>query len=248
MRGNPLRDQGVRHTVFDIFNLFFLVLAIVILLKLRNVLGRRTGHERPPFDRYSQSDAPAEDNVVTLPGAQQPGPTATASDTPPVSSPADWSDFAAPDSDLAKGLSAIRNADPSFEPRGFLDGAKLAYEMIVSSFAAGDRKTLRDLLSRTVFDGFSSAIEEREERGETMESTFVGIDSADLVDATLKGREAQVTVKFRSQLISATMDSDGEVVDGDPKQVREVVDIWTFERDTASRDPNWRLVATEAAH
>ena len=234
--------------MFDIFNLFFLVLAIVILLKLRNVLGRRTGHERPPFDRYTQTDAQSEDNVVTLPGTQQTNPTTSTSDAAPVSSTADWSDFAAPDSDLAKGLTAIRNVDASFDPRSFLDGAKLAYEMIVSSFARGDQKTLRDLLSRTVFEGFSNAIEERAERGETMESTFVGIDAADLVDATLKGRDAQVTVKFRSQLISATTDSEGEVVDGDPKQVREVVDIWTFERDTSSRDPNWRLVATEAAH
>jgi len=116
------------------------------------------------------------------------------------------------------------------------------------AFAQGDEETLKNLLGDDVFDGFSRAISEREERGEKHESNLVGIDKADIIEAEVKNRIAYVTVKFVSDLVSVTRDSDGEVVEGDPKKVREVTDIWTFARDTTSRNPNWKLVATEAAN
>lgn len=228
--------------MFDVFNIFFLILAIVIFLMLRNALGRRTGNERPPFDPYSRRQA-GDDKVVSLPGAR-----GRVGDAPPPTPPTNWDRFAAPGSATAEGLAAIAATDPAFDPGQFLEGARVAYEMIIGAFANGDRRALRDLLSKSVHDGFIEAIDAREKNGETMESTFVGIDSADIVDATLKARTAQITVKFRSQLISVTRDRDGETVDGDPKAVRDVTDIWTFERDTSSRDPNWKLAATEAAH
>lgn len=233
--------------MFDIFNLIFLVLAIVILLKLRSVLGRRTGHERPPYDPYTSREGASDDKVISLPGARKPAGDISVDDRLDVEEPS-WERYAPPGSPLAKGLSQIAETGSGFDPASFLDGAKVAYEMIVTAFAKGDRKTLRDLLARQVYDGFAEAIAAREERGETVESTFVGIQSADLVDAGVKGRIARVTVKFRSQLISGTRDRDGEIVEGDPQTVREVTDIWTFERDTTSRDPNWKLAATEAAH
>ncbi len=99
-----------------------------------------------------------------------------------------------------------------------------------------------------VYDGFTGAIREREAKGEKVESTLVGINKADIIESEIKGRTAYVTVKFVSELISVTHDADGEVVEGDPKTVREVTDIWTFARETASRNPNWKLVATEAAN
>jgi predicted lipid-binding transport protein (Tim44 family) len=118
--------------------------------------------------------------------------------------------------------------------------------MIVTAYAEGDRKTLKQLLSKDVYDGFVSAIGERESRGETMEFKFVGIDKADITDAALKGGTEQVTLRFLSKLISATYDSGGKVIDGDPVHVSDVTDIWTFAREVASRDPNWKLVATES--
>jgi predicted lipid-binding transport protein (Tim44 family) len=118
--------------------------------------------------------------------------------------------------------------------------------MIVTAYAEGDRKALKQLLSREVYDGFVSAIGQREARGEKMEFKFVGIDKADITDAALKGGTAQITIKFLSKLISATHDKDGKVIDGDPVHVSDVTDIWTFARDVASRDPNWKLVATES--
>ncbi len=153
--------------------------------------------------------------------------------------------FAPVGSDLNKGLRAIKDNDPSFEPKVFLDGAKMAYEMIVMAFADGDRKTLKNLLSREVYDGFVAAIADRESRSEKIQSSFVGIDKVDIVGAEMKGSEAHITLRIVSELISATRDSAGKVIDGDPETVAEVKDVWTFARDTRSRDPNWRLVATE---
>lgn len=232
----------------DITTIIFLVLAVVIFFRLRSVLGRRTGNERPPFDPYSAPErdngagGPAQDdNVIPLPGqaAPQGGPS-------PAPTSATLDKVAPEGSALNQALRQILSVDRSFEPQGFLQGARAAYEMIVTAFANGDRKTLKNLLSKEVYDGFVAAISDRESRGETIESTFVGIDKADIVEAALKGSTAQVTVKFRSELISATRDRDGAIVDGDPNAVSDVTDIWTFARDTTSRDPNWRLVATES--
>ncbi len=228
---------------FDFGTIFFLVAAVVIFFQLRNVLGRRTGSERPPFDPYTagrarEKNAPASENVVSLPRKRAAG---EADDTYKAIDA-----FAKPGTDLNKGLRAIKDADPSFEPKSFVDGAKMAYEMIVMAYADGDRKTLKNLLSREVYDGFVAAISDREERSEKIQSSFVGIDKADIVAAEMKGSELHVTLRIVSELISATRNLAGDVVDGDPETVAEVKDVWTFARDTRSRDPNWKLVATEA--
>ncbi|MEO3387142.1 Tim44/TimA family putative adaptor protein [Mesorhizobium sp. CAU 1741] len=229
---------------FDFGTIFFLVAAIVIFFQLRNVLGRRTGSERPPFDPYSarsgkkNEDATASENVVSLP--RRKGGAEAESVYAAIDS------FAAPGTDLNKGLRAIRDADSSFEPKSFVEGAKMAYEMIVMAYADGDRRTLKNLLSREVYDGFVAAIADRESRSEKIQSSFVGIDKAEIVNAEMKGSEAHVTLRVVSELISATRDGGGEVIDGDPETVAEVKDVWTFARDTRSRDPNWKLVATEA--
>jgi len=229
---------------FDFGTIFFLIAAIVIFFQLRNVLGRRTGSERPPFDPYSsprteaKGDAAPAENVVSLPrrkgGAEAENAYAVVDAV------------AKPGTELNRGLRAIRDADPSFDPKVFVDGAKMAYEMIVMAYADGDRKTLKNLLSREVYDGFVAAIAEREAKSEKIQSSFVGIDKADIIAAEMKGSEAHVTLRVVSELISATRDKAGTVIDGDPETVAEVKDVWTFARDTRSRDPNWKLVATEA--
>ncbi len=228
---------------FDFGTIFFLVAAVVIFFQLRNVLGRRTGNERPPFDPYTAGrtvkDAAAKpENVVSLPRKRAAGETSE-------ESYAAIDAFAKPGTDLNKGLRAIKDADPSFEPKTFVDGAKMAYEMIVMAYADGDRKTLKNLLSREVYDGFVAAISDREAKSEKIQSSFVGIDKADIVSAEMKNGEAHVTLRIVSELISATKNKAGEVIDGDPETVAEVKDVWTFARDTRSRDPNWKLVATE---
>jgi len=235
---------------FDIYTLLFLILAVVIFLRLRNVLGRRTGNERQPYDPYAASDA--KSNGASARGQDKVVPLQRGRDTETADEAVDVEEllkkFAPKDSPLAKGLMAIMNSDPTFDPEQFLQGAKAAYEMIVMAFAGGNKRSLRQLLGDDVYDGFVGAIEEREERGEKVDSSFIGIDKADIIEAERKRKNAQITVKFVSKLITATTDKKGKVIDGDPKKVREVTDIWTFARDITSRDPNWKLVATEAAN
>lgn len=233
--------------VFDIYTIIFLALAVFIFLRLRSVLGQRTGRERPPYDPYSARDAvspaPANDKVVTLP-TRAPE---TAPKPVEEAAPAErWKDVAEAGSAIAAGLDAIAAVDRSFDARQFLAGARSAYEMVVTAFAEGDRRTLKNLLSREVYDGFDGAIREREEHGYMAETKFVSIDKADLVSAEVRGRTAQVTVRFVSQIISVKRDRSGTVIDGSPDKVTEVTDVWTFARDLSSRDPNWKLVATEA--
>ncbi len=234
--------------VFDIYTIIFLALAVFIFLRLRSVLGQRTGRERPPYDPYSARDAvrgSAGDKVVTLPPrvVEQ-----AAKPAEPAEPPADrWKDIATPGSAVAAGLDAILAADKSFDPRHFLTGARAAYEMIVVAFAQGDRRTLRDMLSKEVFDSFDGVIAERDGRGETAETRFVSIDTTEIAGAELRARTAQITVRFVSQLVSVTRDKAGAVTDGNADKVTDVTDIWTFARDVTSRDPNWKLVATDTA-
>jgi predicted lipid-binding transport protein (Tim44 family) len=233
--------------VFDIYTIIFLALAVFIFLRLRSVLGQRTGRERPPYDPYSSArDAirPAPgDKVVALPGR---APDAGQPPSPPADPGERWKGVAETGSTLASGLDAIAREDKSFDPKHFIAGGRAAYEMIVSAYASGDRRQLRNLLSREVYDGFESAIREREQRGETVETRFVSIDGAEIINAEMRGKTEQVTMRFQSQLVSVTRDRSGAVIDGNPDKVTEVTDVWTFARDVTSRDPNWKLVATEA--
>lgn len=239
----------------DIVTLLALVVAVFVILRLRGVLGRRTGEDEARVDRQMRARqareqaAAAGDKVVTLPRREaedlQTGP-------PPVSAEEDMEErvrsLGIKDSAVQSGILAIARRDSLFDPEHFLSGAKQAYEMVVTAFAEGNRGLLQDLLSDEVYEGFASAISEREERGEQIDQSFVGINRADIVEAELKDSEANVTVKFLSQLISATRDAAGEVISGDPQKVMEVTDIWTFARDVTSANPNWRLIATQAPH
>jgi predicted lipid-binding transport protein (Tim44 family) len=226
--------------VFDIYTIIFLALAVFIFLRLRSVLGQRTGRERRDAVR-----SPATDKVVTL----RPRPPAETSSRPVevLQQPGErWKDVAEPGSSVASGLDAIAAADSNFDVKHFITGARAAYEMIVTAFADGDRRQLRGLLSREVFDGFDAAITEREDRGETAKTRFVSIDGCTITAAELRNRTAQFTVRFVSKLVSATRDRSGTVIDGNAEKVTDVTDVWTFARDISSRDPNWKVVATEA--
>jgi predicted lipid-binding transport protein (Tim44 family) len=230
----------------NIWTIIFLALAVFIFLRLRSVLGRRTGRERPPYDPYSARDAvrsPATDKVVTLP--TRPAETAPRPVELAPTPGERWKDVAESGSAAAAGLDAIVAADPGFDIKHFITGARTAYEMVVTAFAAGDRRQLRSLLSREVFDGFDAHISARERRGETLETKFVSIDASTVGAAELRGRNAQITVRFVSKLVSVTRDRSGAVIDGNAEKVTDVTDVWTFGRDLSSRDPNWKVVATE---
>jgi predicted lipid-binding transport protein (Tim44 family) len=234
---------------FDPLNLLLLAVALVVFWRLRSVLGTRTGNERPPIDPFGTKPADvrkpgeAQGTVVRFPQNEEAEPRRGLEPEPaePV-----WKGYAEEGSDLARTFERMAESDPSFTPRSFVDGAKMAYEMIIEGFAQGDRKTLKNLLSKEVFDGFSAALDSREAAGQRVESRFVGIDKATIAAASLIGNKASITMEFVSELISATYAKSGELVDGDPKEIREVTDVWTFERDVTSRDPNWKLSATQA--
>ena len=215
---------------FDI--ILFAMIAAFLVYRLGSVLGKRTGHEQrgEPFGTLGPKDGkPSEsgnDNVVAIPQR----------DTPPIEEE--------PDTPLGAAITQIKVADPSFTRDGFLEGARAAFEMVITAFALGDMKTLRSLLSEQVYDNFAEAIRQRERASQTRETTLVGIDSADIIEAKLDGREALVTVKYVSQQVNATRDESGKVVEGDPNAIEKVTDIWTFSRNTGTADPNWSLVAT----
>ncbi|MBS4084777.1 MAG: Tim44 domain-containing protein [Rhizobiales bacterium] len=236
------------NAVFDIYTIIFLALAVFIFAKLRSVLGTRTGHERPPFDPY----AGKEPKPATLP--DKPAIPNRADETQ-IAREADrdipaadrWAGIAAPGSAVAAGLDAIANADRSFDARSFLEGAKAAYEMIVTAFAEGDRKTLRSMLGKELYEEFAAAINEREAKGLVMESRFVSLDKAEIKHAELSGNEARVTIDFVSQLVSATRDKNGNFVEGSAEALTEVEDLWMFARDVKSSDPNWKLVENNEA-
>jgi predicted lipid-binding transport protein (Tim44 family) len=225
----------------DIYTIIFLVLAVFIFFRLRSVLGTRTGNERPPRDPYSRSEAtppgPASnENVLTLPPRGETRP-------PAIAAHGDGAGVAA----APGGINAITAADPAFNPDQFLGGAKAAYEMITAAFAAGDRATLQPLLSPDVYDAFSHVIAEREENGHKASATLISIDEAKIGDAELRGKTAQVTVRFVAKMANAVHDAEGNLVEGSPDKIVEVTDLWTFARQTDARDPNWTLVATESA-
>jgi len=241
----------------DIVTLISLIVAVVAILMLRNVLGRRTGDEETRIERYrnqsrQQEAAAASDKVVALPRRDQPE---HAEPRQPQVDPSEAQErikaFAGSNAAVESGLLQILNRDPNFEPEGFLTGARQAYEMIVTAFAEGNRRMLRDLLSKEVYQGFDGAIADRESRGEQIDQSFVGIDKSEILDAEVDSEGfASVTVRFVSQLITATRDAGGEIIDGDTQNIKDVTDVWTFSRDVSTAraiaNPNWRLVATQA--
>lgn len=209
-----------------------IILAVVagfLILRLRSVLGKRHGHERPRYedaDRYVGGESEDQaDNVTPFPGRGT-----VDAEPPPARGP-------------AGRLTAL---DPSFDEQGFLSGAQEAFRMILAAYASGDRDTLQALASADVYEALESAISDRESRDETLDATLISIQSARLDDVETNGSVAQVTVRFESEQTNVTRNAEGQPIDGAPNQVETIVDLWTFERDMALSDPNWRLVETEA--
>jgi len=235
--------------------IFFAMIAIFLVLRLRGVLGKRDGNDGSSFrDMFKQDpqegESSQENNVVTMsertksPGATEPGADPAVPDHVAAGAGAD--DALVDDSPLAAGYAQIRRHDPSFNDEDFMVGARVAFEMILNGYASGDTDVLRPLLSNEVYSNFAKAIQDREQAGHEMEDTLVGIMSSDLVEIYMEGSVAHVTVKFSSEQVNSVRDENGDVVEGDPNAVLTVTDFWTFAHDTKSPDPNWTLVATRS--
>jgi len=212
--------------------ILFAMIAAFLVLRLRSVLGKRTGHQkrRPNIVSDSKPEPNKNDKIVES-LAQSPDSTAMDVDR---------------DAPVASGLAAVKQVDSSFDASDFISGAKAAFEIVVKAFADGEKGTLRDLLNNEVYDNFSDAIDQREIKGEVLETAVIGIKSVDILEARVEGRTAFVTVKVVSEQVNATKNKDGLTTDGDESQVSDVLDIWTFARNTRARDPNWTLVETRS--
>jgi predicted lipid-binding transport protein (Tim44 family) len=232
------------------------LVAVFLILRLRAVLGKRTGSERPPGrepftpppppagNTPRLGDAPAQagsDNVVPLPSAGAPAPQRPSLS---VNAPGGIRSTVLPAA--TAGVGAIRAADPSFDPLGFTAGAQAAFTTIVEAFAKGDTQALRPLLDGPTFSSFDGAIRGRNERREKAETTLIGFEASDVAAAEMQGSTAQVTVRFVSEQINVVRNAEGQIAEGNPNEVQKVVDLWTFRRDTKSSDPNWQLVKTES--
>jgi predicted lipid-binding transport protein (Tim44 family) len=215
---------------FDI--ILFAMIAGFLVLRLRSVLGRRTGNERRR-EGFIRARAPVSKRAAT---GGEPGTGATA--VPLAATPADA---------VAQGLDCIRGADPGFDRSHFVAGARAAFEIIVSAFAKGDKAALRPLLSDEVYRPFVATIDERVAARESLETRILRLDSLDIAAAELIGQTARITLRFVSEQRNVTRAADGSIVDGDPEHSAEKTDYWTFARDTRSTDPNWVLAATSSA-
>jgi predicted lipid-binding transport protein (Tim44 family) len=213
--------------------LFFAMVAAFIALRLRSVLGRRTGHERRRSGGFGPPQPNgAADNVVSLP------------DRSTSQAEVEASLAGLSDAGLKSGLTQIRLADHRFDLQKFLGGARAAFEMIIEAYAAGGKEKLRDLLADDVYAGFERAIDQREAAGQRLETQFTAVPAVEVASAKVEDGRARITVRFKSEQINVVRDAEGKIVEGDPQTAEEVVDLWTFERDPASPDPNWTLVET----
>jgi predicted lipid-binding transport protein (Tim44 family) len=228
----------------DFYTIVFFAIAVVFFVRLYGALGQKNGSERPPFRLPDDADdgAAGNDNIIPMPRATEP----VRRDQPaPIDADA-RPEETTPDTPLSAELRAIASSDRSFDPLRFVDGAKIAYEMIVTAYAKGDRKALKSLLSKEVMESFGRGLDEREKRGDKVDFTFVGLDRTEIVEAENADGIARITVRFAAKVISVTHAPDGTVTDGDASRLTDLVDVWTFARETKSSDPNWRLVETRA--
>lgn len=224
------------HTGFPIDIILLALVAGFLVLRLRSVLGKRTGFERPPMSDQQgvglhgpnrQPGAPTIDGVAE-PARQRPGR--------PVP---------APHTNVGQVLGRISQADRNFDPVRFLDGAEASFRKIVTAFATGELTTLRALLTPSVFTTFEQAINQRAEQGETQHTEIKEIVEATIDDAELLGDHAVIVVRFVSDQENYTRDKEGQVIAG-TESVTEIVDLWSFERSVNSSDPTWRLAAARS--
>jgi predicted lipid-binding transport protein (Tim44 family) len=210
-------------------------IAVLLLFRLRNVLGTKTGLEEQQGLRAPRPE-PVRANPVKVPPA--------ASEDDEID--AETAALAGGDPEIAEALTAMRRAEPGFAPAAFMQGARQAFEMLLMAFETGDKETLRRFLASDVFQGFSDAIDERNAAGYRVESRFVGVREARIVAARFDPptAAAEIAVRFTGELVTAVRDAQGALVEGDPNEIRRETDVWTFGRRMGVSDPNWRLIAT----
>ncbi|UWQ18327.1 Tim44/TimA family putative adaptor protein [Jannaschia sp. M317] len=204
-------------------------IALFLVFRLKNVLGKRTGFEKPTIPA-PRDDAPVRRDFEVIEG----GPDR------------DITDHVAEGSVSAKALASMKAAEPGFVVTEFVGGARQAYEMILMAFENGDLASVEPFLSEDVYEAFLSVVADREDKGLKIDASFIGVretslEEAEFDDATSEG---QITLRFVGELTSVVRDAEGTIVEGNPNEIKKQRDIWTFARVMGSDDPNWKLVAT----
>ena len=205
-------------------------IALFLILRLRDVLGTREGFEKPAVTRQPANTNTGRANFEVIDG----GPDA------------DIADHVDADSDAAKALAAMKLVDGDFHVGDFLNGARGAYEMILMGFEAGEMDKVKPFLSDDVYESFASVVEQRQKQGLSIDAKFVGLREMKLVGAEFDRatNEGEITMRFIGELTSVVRDKSGEVIEGNPDEVKRQRDIWSFARIMGSNNPNWQLVAT----
>lgn len=206
------------------------LVALFIGLRLYSVLGERTGHEQQPILKPADPDARVEPRA-TQPAVPQP-----------IS--ADSGDMAFLPT-AGPGVRALLAADPTFDVARFLEGAKSAYRLILESFWKGDLDAVRSHVDDHVYETFSTAVEQRTKDGLSLDNRLVAIDQALIAEASVERSIAIVTVRFEADIAAVTRNAEGQVVAGSLSDAVQTRDLWSFRRDTSSRDPNWVLIETD---
>ena len=205
-------------------------IALFVILRLRSVLGTRTGFEPTKIITPDPAKKSAKPNLEVIEGTVD----------------RDIADHVPLDSPSGKALSQMKKAEPSFSVTEFIGGARQAYEMILIAFEEGDRDGLRPFLADDVYESFESVIEQREEAGLTVDATFVGLREIKLSESEYNWRtkEGEITLSLVAELTAVVTDAKGKVIEGDKNTVKRQKDVWTFAREMGSEDPNWMLIAT----
>lgn len=232
--------MGEDYQILEI--IFLAAIAVFVLLRLRSVLGRRTGHERRRDSVAARESMPSssQSNDNSVNGAGQ-----AAEDSAGEASSSRIDSVAPQGSALNQTLTEIQLADRQFDIDGFIGGARAAYQIIVEAYGKGDKAALKPLLSDSVFNSFGAAIDERSAADQTMEFELVGIKEAQITAAKLEDRQVEVTVSFETEIVTSVKSADGEIVSGDPTTVVTVIDVWSFARDVKAKTPDWLLVDTD---
>jgi predicted lipid-binding transport protein (Tim44 family) len=229
---------------FPIDLILFGMIAVFLVLRLRSVLGKRTGYERPP-QQYQRPDATAASAAV--PGLTPRGPVIDGrAEAARPAEPATSAKIPDPSGAAGQALGRMRAIDPSFDPSRFVAGAEQAFRLIVSAFAEGRRDALRPLLGDEMYAAFDGAVTAREQAKQTQQTEIRGIQSVSIDQASLLDHIATITVRFVSDQVSMTTADGGAIVAGSDA-VTEITDLWTFERSLGSADPTWRLIAARSA-
>lgn len=224
---------------FAFFDIIVLaVFAAIILLRLRGTLGKDIGFRA---DSAAPSE-PAPDGKTVEFYRQKARELIEE-----IKAEEAEEDAALEEAGIADSVREIRKLDPGFTLRKFLSGANIAFEMVLESFAKGKKSILKGVASPSIYRVFSEEIDRRKKGDEHPETTLVSIKSSEVTDAQLKRKKARLTVRFLTEQINLVRNAAGEIIEGDPSNIEEVEDIWTFERDVTSPDPNWTLVATQGA-